>query len=86
VKIPPRILEKFGGYARGLEYGCVSLELHLRQGRPRLGIKVDESILLTEGEAAELLQEGGLPCPSGETHFAKQGADLQPGTDGRETE
>jgi len=59
VKIPPRIAKELGEYVRGLEYGNAALEFHVKGGAPRIVIKVEKSIRLTEEELRELFQDGG---------------------------
>jgi len=56
MKIPHRILEKFEESARGVEYGRVTLELHFKQGIPRIAINKEVSFHLTQAEQEELFK------------------------------
>ena len=59
MNIPPRILEKFGEFARGLELGKAALELHFKQGQPRVVINIDVSFHLTQEEQEGLFRVDG---------------------------
>jgi len=58
MNIPPRILEKFGEFAQGLEFGKAALELHFKQGQPRVVINIDVSFHLAQEELEGLFLEG----------------------------
>jgi len=58
MNIPPRILEEFGESARGLEFGKTALELHFKQGIPRIVINTQKSFHLTKKEVEGLFLEG----------------------------
>ena len=57
MKIPPDILDRFEKATLGLDYGVVTLELHLKGGRARYVLTRQESQLIhdriTEGERNE---------------------------------
>jgi len=73
VKLPPRIIERFEASLDGLEYGDVSLVVHLKKGIPRVEIKRDESFLLSDKEAQRLGTAGESckivsKCVAGDRH------------------
>jgi hypothetical protein len=45
IKTPPEILEKFEQAAQGLDYGLVSLTLHMKMGKPRYIVSREESFI-----------------------------------------
>ena len=74
MKIPPRILEKFGEFSRGLEFGKAALELHFKHGKPRVVINMDVSFHLTQEELEGMFQpeDMGRECaPENARHFAE---------------
>jgi hypothetical protein len=50
VRIPAAILEKFERAAAGLDYGSVTLTLHVKSGAPRFVISKEESFIPTDEE------------------------------------
>ena len=48
MKTPQDILEKFEKKSDGLDYGLVSLTLHIKAGRPRYVIQKEESYVPTD--------------------------------------
>lgn len=44
-KTPPEILEKFEQAAQGLDYGLVSLTLHMKMGKSRYIVSREESFV-----------------------------------------
>ncbi|MCL2191656.1 MAG: hypothetical protein FWB79_06695 [Treponema sp.] len=59
MKIPPRILKEFGEFSRGLEFGKAALELHFKQGKPRVVVNAEVSFHLTQEELEEMFQLEG---------------------------
>jgi len=57
--IPPRIISKFDERARGLEFGKVVLELHVKHGDPRIVVCTEESFHLTKEEREGLFRVDG---------------------------
>ena len=47
-KTPPEILEKFEQAAQGLDYGLVSLTLHMKMGKTRYIVSREESFIPTD--------------------------------------
>ena len=60
MNIPPRILEKLGEFSCGLEFGKAALELHFKQGRPRVVINAEMSFHLTQEELEGLFRRDGV--------------------------
>jgi hypothetical protein len=48
MKTPPEVIEKFERLSEGLEFGSVSLVIHMRDGRPRYEFGRRESCLLQD--------------------------------------
>jgi len=70
VKIPPRILEKFGEFSRGLEFGKAALELHFKHGKPRVVVNAEMSFHLTQEEMEGLFQRDEC-APENARHSAE---------------
>ena len=55
MNIPLRIMEKIDDATRGLEFGKVVIEIHVKHGDPRIVVSMEESFRLTKEE-----RESGL--------------------------